>query len=145
MRKLVSGEDYLSSAARLDHTSDSQYLLDFILHMLRYRLLLNQDESVDFNRRAWRFMFKIITKTPVIPWSLLVTGVNKLAEQDYIGGGRFGRVYKSKLKGEAVALKVLYKSGNNSASSSYPSYNAIFYSVLAGLLSRGVDVGIAQA
>jgi hypothetical protein len=126
MCKLLSEEDYLSGAARLD-TSDSQNLLDFILHMLRYRLLQNRNESVDFNRRAWRFMFKIITKIPVIPWSLLVTGVNKPAEQDYIGGGRFGRVYKSKIKGEAVALKALYKSGNNSVSPSYPSYNAKFY------------------
>jgi hypothetical protein len=88
-------------------------------------------------------MFKIITKTPVIPCSLIVTGVNKPAEQDYIGGGGFGRVYKSELNGEAVALKVLYKSDNNAVSPTRLSYNATFISVLAGLLSRGLDVGIA--
>ena len=129
MYKLLSGEDYLSGAAKLDRTSDSQNLLDFILHMmLRYRLLPNyQDESVDFHRRGRRFMFKIISKMPVVPSSLIVTGVNKPTEQDYIGGGGFGRVYKSELKGEAVALKVLFKSDNNAVSPTCRSYNATFY------------------
>lgn len=148
MCKLLSGEDYLNRATQLDDTqaADSQNLLDFIFHMLRFRLLLNQDESVDFNRRARRFMFKIITKTSIIPRSLIATGVSKPAEQDYIGGGGFGRVYKSELKGEAVALKVLYKSDDNAVSSTSRSYNAtLFISVPAGLLSRGIDVGIAQA
>ncbi|KAF8325732.1 kinase-like domain-containing protein [Amanita rubescens] len=113
MCKLLSGEDYLSSAAKLNRTADSQNLLDFMLHMLRYRLLPNQDESVDFNQRARRFMFKIIAKKPVTPWSLIATGVSQPAEQDYIGGGGFGRVYKSELNGEAVALKILYKSDDN--------------------------------
>ena len=113
MCKLLSGQDYLNRATQLDLTSDSQNLLDFILHILRYRLLPNQD---DFNRRARRFMFKIITKTPVIPWSLIMTGVSQPAKQDYIGGGGFGRVYKSELKGEVVALKVLYKSDDNAVS-----------------------------
>ncbi|KAF8344542.1 kinase-like domain-containing protein, partial [Amanita rubescens] len=114
MCKLLSGEDYLSGAGKIDRISDSQILLDFILHMLRYRLLPNyQDESVDFHGRGRRFIFKIISKTPVIPLSLIVTGVNKPSEEDYIGGGGFGRVYRSELKGEAVALKVLYKSDNN--------------------------------
>ncbi len=72
-------------------------------------------------------MFKIITKTPVIPWSLIATGVIQPAEEDYIGGGGFGRVYKSGLKGEAVALKVLYKSDNNAVSPMCRSYIATFY------------------
>jgi hypothetical protein len=122
MCKLLSGKNYLSSVAKLDRTADSQNLLDFILHMLRYRLLTNQDESVDFNQRARRFMFKIIAKKPVTPWSLIATGVSQPAEQDYIGGGGFARVYKSELKGEAVALKVLYKSDNDAVSPTYPSY-----------------------
>ncbi len=113
MCKLLSEEDYLSNAAKLDHTSNSQNLLDFLLHMLRYRLLPSQNESVDFHKRARRFMFKIIPKTPVIPLSLIVAGVSKPAEQDYIGGGGFGRVYKCILNGEVVALKSLYKLDNN--------------------------------
>ena len=125
MCKLLSGEDYLNRATQLDHTTDSQNLLDFILHMLRYRLLPNQDESVDFNGRARRFMFKIITKTPVIPWSLIATRVSQPTEQDHIGSGRFGHVYKSELNGEAVALKVLYKSDNAVSPTSHSS-NATF-------------------
>ena len=129
MCKLLSGEDYLSGAAKLDHTPDAKNLLDFVLHMIRYRLLPNhQDESVDFHRRARRFMFKIISKTPIMPSSLILMGVNKPAEQDYTAGGGFGRVYKGELKGEAVALKVLYKSDNNAVSPTCPSpYNATFY------------------
>ena len=128
MCKLLSGEDYLSGTEMLDNTLDSQNLLDFMLHMLRHRLLQNQDESVDFNRRARRFMFKLIAKTPVIPSSLIMTGVNKPAEQDYIAGGGFGRVYKSELKGEVAALKVLYKSDDNAVSVTCRSYNATCYS-----------------
>ena len=101
--KLLSAEDYLSSAAWLDHASDSGNLLDFILHVLRYCLLPNhEDESVDLHWRARRFMSKIISNTPVIPSSLILTGVSKLAEQDSIADGGFGRVYKSELKGEQI-------------------------------------------
>jgi hypothetical protein len=125
MRKLLSGDDYLSATEKLDDIPDSQNLLDFILHMLRYRLLPNQG---DFNQRARGFVFKIITKKPVTPWSLIATGVGRPAEQDYIGGGGFGRVYKSELKGKAVALKVLHKSDNNNAvSPTCPSYNITSY------------------
>ena len=129
MWKLLSKEDYVNVAAQLDHTSDSKNLLDFILHMFRYRLLPNhQDESVDFHRRARRFMFKIISKTPAVPLSLIVTGVTKPAEQDYISHGGFGGVYKSELNGEAVALKVLYKSDNNAVGPTCRTFNATIYS-----------------
>lgn len=90
-------------------------------------------------------MIKIITKTPVIPTSLIVTGVSRPAEHDYIGSGGFGDVYKGKLGEESVALKVLYKANNNVVSSSSRHYCAIVDSVQTGLLSRGTDMGISQA
>jgi len=116
--EILSGEDHVNLAARLDCLSDAENLLDLLLHLLRNCLLPNQDDrSVDFNRRARRFMFKIVSETPVMPGSLIVTGVS--AERDYIGGGGYGRVYKSDLHGAVVALKVLYRSDNNTVSPSY--------------------------
>ncbi len=57
-------------------------------------------------------MFKIITRIPVIPPSLIVTGVSIPEKRDHIGIGGFGRVFKGKLQGAVVALKLLYKSDN---------------------------------
>ena len=47
----------------------------------------------------------MLTKTPVIPESLIVTGI-RAAERDQIGLGGFGHVFKGDLRGKAVALKV---------------------------------------
>ena len=58
-------------------------------------------------------MFKIMTQMPVMPKSLLVTGVSMKAHREYIGGGGFGLVFKGKLKGAPVSLKVLYRTHNN--------------------------------
>jgi len=57
-------------------------------------------------------MFKIISKMPIIPTSLFVTGVSMPVNREYIGGGGFGQILKGKLKGGAVALKLLYKTDN---------------------------------
>ncbi|KAF8339465.1 kinase-like domain-containing protein [Amanita rubescens] len=111
--EILSGEDHVDLAARLDCPSDAENLLDLLLHLLRNCLLPNQNDSVDFNRRARRFMFKIVSETPVMPYSLIVTGVSMPAERDYIGGGGYGRVYKGDLHGAVVALKILYRSDNN--------------------------------
>ena len=73
-------------------------------------------------RRARRFMLKVITKTPVIPESLTVTGV-RTAEHDHIGRGGFGYVFKGELQGDIVALKVLYKVDNNVVGCSYQCRN----------------------
>ncbi|KAF8339435.1 kinase-like domain-containing protein [Amanita rubescens] len=60
-------------------------------------------------------MLKIISTNPVIPQSLIVTECKVPAKRDYIGGGAYGGVCKGELCGEIVALKVLYKTGDNVA------------------------------
>jgi hypothetical protein len=89
-------------------------------------------------------MFKLNSKMPVIPPSLIVTGVSIPAELDYIGSGGFGRVFTGKLRGAAVALKVLYKSDNVVVGCSRRRcYESILDLCITGLLSRGVDVGLS--
>ena len=70
-------------------------------------------------------MFKIISTKPVIPRSLIVTEVNVPATRDYVAGGAYGGVFKGELCGEVVALKVLYKSGDNAVSPSGPWFRFI--------------------
>ena len=113
MIKLFSREDYVSFAAQLTDVSDVKNLLDFILHMLHDPRLTNLNGVVDIKGRARRSMLKVITKTPVIPESLIVTGIRIPAQHHYIGRGGFGHVFKGKLRGDTVALKVLYKADNN--------------------------------
>ena len=67
---------------------------------------------MDIAWRARRFMLKVISKIPIIPPSLIVTGINVPVDRDYIGGGGFGHVFKGKQQGRVIALKVLYKSDN---------------------------------
>lgn len=108
--KLLSEEDYVSIAGDLTQASDAQNLLDFILHLLHDNRLLKQAPTgVKIDQRARQFMIKVISKIPVIPSSLIVTGVRMPAACDYIGHGGFGSVFKSELQGSAVALKLLGK------------------------------------
>ena len=75
-----------------------------------------------------------------------MTEVKVPAKRDYIGGGAFGGVFKGELHGDIVALKVLYKTSDNVVSPQAalaPRFLLRF--VLKGILSRGVDVGNAQA
>ena len=111
--KLLSSEDYVSIAGQLNQDSDVKNLLDFMLHLLRDNLLPDLDESMGLKRRARRLMLKIISRIPVIPSCLIVTGVCMSEKRDYIGSGGFGRVFKGELQGAVVALKVLYKSDSN--------------------------------
>ena len=114
MRKLFSRDDYHSLATQLADTSDAKNMLDFILQVLRdHHLEQNLDETVDIKRRGRRFMLKVIKKTPVLPDSLNVTGIRIPAQHNYIGRGGFGHVLKGELRGDAVALKVLYKVDDN--------------------------------
>ncbi|KAF8333300.1 kinase-like domain-containing protein [Amanita rubescens] len=86
-----------------------------MLHSLHERCLSSPDTAIHLNRRARRLMIKIVSKMPVMPSSLFVTGVNVPANREYIGGGGFGHILKGELRGEAVALKVLYKTDNDVA------------------------------
>ena len=106
-------KDYVNVAAQPRDPSDVKILLDFMLYLLRNGHLSHPDPRLDANRRARRFMFKVITNIPVIPESLFVKGVKMHVHREIIGGGGFGLVFKGKLKKKAVALKVLYKAHNN--------------------------------
>ena len=139
-------KDYAKITEQLNNVSDVNNMLDFLLCLVVNGHLSNTNATLsDANWRARRLMFKIIAKTPVVPTSLIVTGVSMPAEHDYIGGGGFGHVYKGELVGIAVALKVLYKSNNSVVSPSCRCYDVMVDSVRTGFLSRGIDVGISQA
>ena len=126
MCKLLARDDYHSFAAQLADASDAKNILDLILQVLRdHHSGQNLDETVDIKRRGRRFMLKVITKTPVLPESLIVTGIRIPAQHDYIGRGGFGHVFKGELRGDTVALKVLYKVDNNVVSCSYQSQDDI--------------------
>ena len=100
--KLFSRDDYVSFAERLCDASDAKNLLDFILHLLREGRLTNMDGTVDFTQQGRRFMLKVITKTPVIPESLIITGISMPAERDRIGCGGFVRLFKGKQGGKTL-------------------------------------------
>ena len=51
--------------------------------------------------------------SPVIPRSLIITGLTMPSDHGFIGGGGSGLVFKGELEGKAVALKVLHKTRNN--------------------------------
>ena len=70
-------------------------------------------------------MLKVIKKMPVLPESLNVTEIRIPAQHDYIGHGGFGHVFKGELRGDIVALKLLYKADNNIVSCLHQSQNAI--------------------
>ncbi len=144
VRRILYREDYLGVAEHLSQAPDIQNLLDFLLHLLRDRHLSNSDPTIDVNVRARRLMFKLNSKMPVIPPSLIVTGVSMPANRDYIGSGGFGRVFIGELQGAAVALKVLYKSDNDVVGRSHRRcYESILDVCITGLLSRDVDVGLS--
>ncbi len=79
-----------------------------------------------------------------MPRSLVVTEVKVPAKRDYIGRGGFGSVFKGELHEKIVALKVLYRTGDNVVRPSCPRSVSLLTFVLIGVLSRGLDVGNAQ-
>ncbi|KAF8339493.1 hypothetical protein F5887DRAFT_460000 [Amanita rubescens] len=59
-------------------------------------------------------MSKIISRSPVLPRSLFLTGgLTMPGDRDLIGKGTFGLVFKGEHAGKAVALKALYKTRKN--------------------------------
>ena len=122
LRRLFSRDDYHSFAAQIADDSDAENMLDFILEVLRD--LDGYWYFLDIDRRARRFMLKVIKKTPVLPESLNVTGI-RIPAQHYIGRGGFGQVFKGELRGEVVALKLLYKTDNNFVSYFHQSQHVI--------------------
>ena len=148
IRNLLSMDpkDYVKIAEQLSDTSDVNNMLDFMLYLVCNDHLSNPNAILsDANWRARRLMIKIVTKTPVIPTSLIVAGVTMPAERDYIGSGGYGHVYKGELGGKTVALKVLHKANNSVVGLSCRWYYVIVDLVRTGLLSRGIDVGISEA
>ncbi len=107
-------------------------MLDFMLCLL----LDGHLSDADINLRARRLMLKAITKTPVMPRSLFVTGVKVKVDRDYIASGGFGLVFKGELGGSFVALKVFLVE-----ISSFRLLNL----VRIGCLSRSVNVAIPQS
>jgi hypothetical protein len=113
MRTFLFTRNYANVTSQLIDDSDVENLLDFMLYLLGNGRLSNPDAPDDTNRRARRLMFKIVMKSPIIPRSLYVTGVNVKVDPDYINHGGFGFVFKGELRGAPVALKVLYKVNRN--------------------------------
>lgn len=142
MCKLVSRDDYVSSVAQLTDASDVKNILDFILHVCRSP---NPTGTVNIRRRARQLMLKVVTKAPVIPELLVVTGITMPAEHDYIARGGFGHVFKGELRGNNVALKVLYYKADNNVVSHIVSQRHWLISVQTDFLSRSSDVGIPQS
>jgi hypothetical protein len=128
MYKLLSQNDYLEVVAHLSDVSDVQNMVDFVLCLLCDGHLPNSDANWRASLR--RLMFKVMTKTPVMPRSLFVTGVKVKVDRDYIDGGGFGLVFKGELLGKFVALKVLRKADNNIVSCSCRSHHVVRLSTL---------------
>lgn len=89
-----------------------------MLYLLHSGYISALGAGLEANRRARRFMFKVISKTPVIPKSMFITGVTVKVDVDCIGSGGFGLVFKGELQGKFVALKLLHKFSHRSIVSS---------------------------
>ncbi|KAF8351818.1 kinase-like domain-containing protein [Amanita rubescens] len=107
--RLLVLPDFRNLVHNLD-ALDVELLLDFILYLLRNGSLSNSGIQ-EANRKARRLMFKLISEKDALPKSLFINGVRTEAElsSSAIGTGGFGNVFKGELKGEPVALKVLYR------------------------------------
>ena len=125
LHNLLTCQDYVDAAEKLNYPSDIMNILEFILFVLRNRHFSNPDPHVDTNRRARRLMSKIISKSRVMPRSLSLTGLTMPGDHDFIGGGTFGLVYKGEHQGRAVGLKVLYKTRYNVVR--HPRTNSLKY------------------
>lgn len=116
VHKFLSRDDYINVAAELNDTSVITDLADLMLYLICHGDLSN---SLDANNRARRLMLSIMTRTSVMPKSLFVTEVGLLTNRALIDVGRFGLVFKTELRGNLVALKVLHRTYNNTVSCSH--------------------------
>jgi hypothetical protein len=62
----------------------------------------------DIKRKARKLMFKLVSKTNILPRALFITDIKKDPQAIAIGG--FGRVFKGTYRGQVVGLKMLYHS-----------------------------------
>lgn len=111
-RKLLSLEDYVDAAEQLSQPQDIKNLLEFMLFVIRNHYFSNLDTDVGLNRRARELMSKIISKWPLMPRSLFLTGVTIPSDRDLSGGGGLGLDFKGEHEGKVVALKLLYNTRN---------------------------------
>ncbi len=58
-------------------------------------------------------MFRLISKTDVVPKSLCITDVTIEADRGVVGSGGFGHVLRGKYQEQQVALKVMDKGHHN--------------------------------
>ncbi len=135
MRKLLHREDYVNAAEGLSRAADAKNILDFMLHLLRDHRLPNRDPTLNIDQRARRFMMKVISKIPVIPPSLIVTGVTMTAS--LVGGG-FGSVFKGEFQGSAVVLKALHRSDTSIVSPLFAVAMAMLFIVFQQAFCREV-------
>ena len=110
MCTLFSREDYDGFTVYLTDPHDTENVLDFILHLLcdPSPPFINMEEETvpDIKQQARQFMLKIINETPVIPGSLIVTGIRDRHWQAISWGHRsYHCTLKGELQGNVIALK----------------------------------------
>ena len=91
-------KDYVKIAEQLNDASDVNNMLNFILYLVVNGHLSNKNTTLsDANWRARRLMVKVITKTPVVPTSLMVTGVSMPPSKRHCCSVSLGRYNKKTL------------------------------------------------
>ncbi|KAF8339478.1 kinase-like domain-containing protein, partial [Amanita rubescens] len=105
---LLSRDDYDDAAKAVTDASDAKILLDFMLYVIRNHSSPDPEESLKTKRRARKLMSEIVKKVPVIPNSLVLTGITLPAECSVAGS-----VVKGGLHGSPVTLKVLTRTRDN--------------------------------
>ena len=121
-------------------------MLEFILFVLCNHYFSSPDTNVDTNRRARQLMSKIVSKSPVMPRSIFLTGLTIPSNPTLIGGGGFGLTFMGKHAGKVVALKVLYNTHHNVVRRP-PAHHLKFlnFALKIGFLQRSINVAISSS